>query len=57
MVVKWKIFAQISVDTANGFAFCLEKLALKKLSKNEVYEHIKKILDEQLARKKFIEVN
>ena len=33
-----------------------EIMKLKK-SKKEVYEHIKKILDEQLAWKKFIEVN
>ena len=32
-------------------------LALKKSSNNEVYEHIKKSFDEELAKKEFIEIN
>ena len=32
-------------------------LALKKSSNNEVYEHIKKRFDEELAKKEFIEIN
>ena len=37
-------FARVSADPANGFVFCLKKLALKKSSNNEVYEQIKKEL-------------
>ena len=43
-------FAQVLADPANGFAFCLDKLALKKSSNNEVYEHIKKSFDEELSK-------
>ena len=34
-----------------GFAFRLDRLAFKKLSKNKVYEHIKKSFDEEIAKK------
>ena len=44
-------------NPVNGFVFCLDKLALKKSSNNEVYEHIKKSFDEELAKKEFIEIN
>ena len=50
-------FPQVLVDPANGFVFCLDKIALKKLSNNEVYEHVKKTFDEELAKKEFIEIN
>ena len=47
-------FPQVLVDPANGFVFCLDKIAL---SNNEVYEHVKKTFDEELAKKEFIEIN
>ena len=50
-------FAEVLADPANGFAFALDKLALKKSSNNELYEHIKKSFDEQLSKKEFIELN
>ena len=50
-------FPQVLVDPANGFVFCLEKIALKQLSNNEVYEHVKKTFDEELAKKELIEIN
>ena len=37
--------------------FVWKNLALKKSSRNEVYEHIKKSFGKKLARKEFIEVN
>lgn len=50
-------FDQVLVNPANGFACCVDNLALKELSNNEVYEHIIKCFNEQLAKKDFIEVN
>ena len=50
-------FDQVLVNPANGFACCVDKLALKELSNNEVYEHIIKCFNEQLAKKDFTEVN
>ena len=44
-------FAEVLVDLNNGFAFCLDRLALKKSSNDEVYEHIKKSSDEELEKK------
>ena len=50
-------FPQVLVDPANGFVFCLDKIAFKKLSNNEVYEHVKKTFDEELAKKELTEIN
>ena len=43
-------FPQGIADPANGFVFCLENLALKKLS-NQVYDHIKKTFNKELVKK------
>ena len=37
-----EMFVEILADADNGFAQSLEKLALKKSSYNEVFEHIKR---------------
>ena len=50
-------FTEVLADPINGFAFCLDRLALKKSTNNEAYEHIKKTFDEELAKKEFIEIN
>ena len=42
-------FAEVLVDPVNGFAFRLDRVALKKSSNNEVYE--------ELTKKNFIEIN
>ena len=44
-------FAEVLADPANGFAFALDKLALKKSSNNELYEHIKKNLMNNYQKK------
>ena len=50
-------FAEVLVDLVNGFAFRLDRVALKKSSNNEVYEHMRKIFYEELTIKDFIEIN
>ena len=50
-------FAEVLADLVNGLAFCLDRLALMKQSNNNVYEHIKKSFDEELAKKEFTEIN
>ena len=50
-------FSEVLADPVNGFVFCLDRLALKKSSNNEVYEHINKSFDEELAKEEFIEIN
>ena len=35
-------FAEVLVEPVNGFAFRLDRVALKKSSNNEVYEHMRK---------------
>ena len=50
-------FAEVLVDPVNGFAFRLDRVALKKSSNNEVYEHMRKIFYEELTIKDFIEIN
>ena len=52
-------FADVLADPVYGFAFCLDRLALKKSSNNEVYEYKKKSFnsDEELAKNEFIEIN
>ena len=50
-------FAEVLVDPVNGFAFRLDRVALKKSSNNEVYEHMRKIFYEELTKKDFIEIN
>ena len=52
---KWKSLLRFLADTVNGFAFCLDRLALKKSSNSDVYEHIKKSFDEELATEEFID--
>ena len=47
---------EVLADLINGFAFCLDGLALKKSSNDELYEHIKKNFDEALEKKEFIEI-
>ena len=43
-------FPQGIADPANGFVFCLDNLALKKVS-NQVYDHIKKTFNKELVKK------
>ena len=50
-------FAEVLVDPVDGFAFRLDRVALKKSSNNEVYEHMRKIFYEELTIKDFIEIN
>ena len=50
-------FAEVLVDPVDGFAFRLDRVALKKSSKNKVYEHMRKIFYEELTKKDFIEMN
>ena len=52
---KVEKFAEVLTDPVNVFAFCLDRLALKK--SNEVYEHTKKSFDEEFAKKEFIKIN
>ena len=48
---------EVLADLINGFAFCLDRLALEKSSNDELYEHIKKNFDKALEKKEFIEIN
>ena len=50
-------FAEVLVDPVDGFAFRLDRVALKKSSNNKVYEHMRKIFYEELTKKDFIEIN
>ena len=50
-------FAEVLVDPVNEFVFRLDRVALKKSSNNEVYEHMRKIFYEELTIKDFIEIN
>ena len=50
-------FAEVLVDPVDGFAFRLDRVALKKSSNNKVYEHMRKIFYEELTKKDFIEMN
>ena len=50
-------FAEVLVDPADGFAFRLDRVALKKSSNNKVYEHMRKIFYEEVTKKDFIEMN
>ena len=45
-------FDKALANHVNGFAFCLDRIALKKLSNNNVLDHRKKSFDEE-----FLEVN
>ena len=40
-------FSEILADPANNYAASLEKLALKKLLNNELFEHVKNTFDEE----------
>ena len=46
-------FAEILADSENNFASCLEKLALKKSSNNEVFQHIKNLFEKLLESEDF----
>ena len=48
-----ELYAIILSSEENSFASALEKLALKKSSNNEIFQHIKKILDGALKDKDF----
>ena len=59
---KWteeenELFAKILSSDENSFASSLERLALKKSSNNEVFSHIKRILDSELKKKEFKNMN
>ena len=46
-------FSEILADPANNYGASLEKLALKKLLNNELFEHIKNTFDEELNDREF----
>ena len=46
-------FSDILADPTNNYAGSLEKLALKKSSNNELFEHIKDTFDEELNDREF----
>ena len=46
-------FSEILADPANNYGASLEKLALKKLLNNELFEHIKNTFDEELNGREF----
>ena len=46
-------FSEILADPTNNYAASLEKLALKKSSNNELFEHIKNTFDEELNDREF----
>ena len=50
-------FSAILADQTNNYAASLEKLALKKSSNNELFEHIKSTFDEELNDREFILMN
>ena len=51
---KWtELFSIILTNEENSFAVSLKKLALKKSSNNEVFQHIKKLFDGALKEKEF----
>ena len=52
---KVETFVEVLAHPVNGFVFCLDRLALKKPSNSEVYKPIKKIFDEELAKKEIID--
>ena len=49
-------FTEVLVDPVNWFAFRVDRVALKKSSNNEVYEHRKNFYEE-LTKKDCIEIN
>ena len=49
-------FAEVLVDPVNEFVFRLDRVALKKSSNNEVYEHMRKIFYEELTKMDFIKI-
>ena len=59
---KWtddevELYTIILAHEENTFAASLEKLALKKSVKNEVFAHIKNLLDSALRDKHFVKLN
>ena len=46
-------FSEILADSTNNYSASLEKLALKKSSNNELFEHIKITFDEELNDREF----
>ena len=50
-------FNEILPDPINNYTASLEKLALKKLSNNELFEHIKNTFDEELNDREFKLIN
>ena len=46
-------FSGILADTTSNYVASLEKLALKNLSNNELFEHIKNTFDEELNDREF----
>ena len=51
-----KKFVEVLADSVNGFAFCLDRLALMKSPNNKFYEDVKKSFDGEIAKKEFIEM-
>ena len=48
-----EIFADVLAEPENCFAVTLEKLALKKSSNNEVFDHIQNAFVSEMAREEF----
>lgn len=51
------VYADVLANPENSFAIALEKLALKKLANNEVFEHIQKLFQAELDKDDFKEKN
>ena len=47
------LFPEVLVDDENGFADALERLALKKVTDNEVFRHVKLKFDAALKNESF----
>ena len=54
---KLELFAEILADQENNFAIFLEKLPLKKTSKNTVFEHIKNTFEMEIDNESFKQNN
>ena len=54
---EFELFAEVLGDSENNFAIFLEKLTLKKLANNEVFEHIKNTFEMEMDNEVFKQNN
>ena len=52
-----ELFAEVLADLENNFAISFEKLALKKIANNEIFEHIKSTFEMTMENEIFKQNN